>query len=353
VASGLPRSQLNEDATHVLDLNERLTRYALYVSSLERSNKDLSVQNEVLIKQLDASKAELKDAQDAFSRERSEMVGKVAAAEAQYADVGQQVEEERTAASAARVAAKEEKEKAEKADTHRKSIAMASDDLRQLLTENNIPLPRHLSAESIEMSHRRDAFVAANGSEAERMLDAASANSDSARVALRVAALQDKGIEPPVDEKVMDELLTESLTPEQLRGLSARTDRIPVEFLISRGINPANGMDKAELRHLVRTALSESERKHLEANNVARAVQMLASYGVMAPIDADAMHAALKNALTNAEVPPPTAALRAPPTRPPPPSAPCCAVTRVRSRPAVACMHGHCTWMDMAARAIA
>ena len=34
---------LNEDASHVLDLNERLTRYALYVSELERANKELGL----------------------------------------------------------------------------------------------------------------------------------------------------------------------------------------------------------------------------------------------------------------------------------------------------------------------
>lgn len=40
--------QLNEDASHVLTLNERLTRYALYVSQLERSNNDMTMQIETL-----------------------------------------------------------------------------------------------------------------------------------------------------------------------------------------------------------------------------------------------------------------------------------------------------------------
>ena len=39
-------SALNEDASHVLSLNERLTRYALYVSQLECSTKELGAQVE-------------------------------------------------------------------------------------------------------------------------------------------------------------------------------------------------------------------------------------------------------------------------------------------------------------------
>ena len=39
-------SALNEDAGQILTLNERLSRYALYVSQMERSNRDMGTQLE-------------------------------------------------------------------------------------------------------------------------------------------------------------------------------------------------------------------------------------------------------------------------------------------------------------------
>ena len=85
-------SALNEDASHVLNLNERLTRYALYVSQLERSNKELGATVETQMTQIAAGKAEYAEAQEAFGQERAGLVGQVAMAEAQTSDALAKVE---------------------------------------------------------------------------------------------------------------------------------------------------------------------------------------------------------------------------------------------------------------------
>ena len=59
---------INEDASHVLTLNERLTRYALYVSQLERSNKELGAQVETVMAQLAASNTELQATKDGIAK---------------------------------------------------------------------------------------------------------------------------------------------------------------------------------------------------------------------------------------------------------------------------------------------
>ena len=69
-------------------------------------------------------------------------------------------------------------------------------------------------------------FTAAHGEKAEKLLDAAIANSDSARVALRVGALSEKGLDPPVDEEVMDELLQESLSVTETQELAWKNRKI-------------------------------------------------------------------------------------------------------------------------------
>ena len=92
------------------------------------------------------------------------------------------------------------------ADARGKTLEGANNELRKIMEDNGIAVPKHLSAAALNAAGRREAFANMHGAPAERMLDAAVANSDSARIALRVAALQDKGIEIPVDEAVIADI---------------------------------------------------------------------------------------------------------------------------------------------------
>ena len=127
------------------------------------------------------------------------MIGKVAAAEAQHADALLAVEGAQGETAAAKKAVASANKAKDNAESRAKVMEGAADDLRQILVDNGIPVPKHLSKKALSAAGQREAFAAAHGAAAERMLDAAVANSDSARIALRVAALQEKGIDPPVD----------------------------------------------------------------------------------------------------------------------------------------------------------
>ena len=192
-------SALNEDATHVLGLNERLTRYALYVSQLERSNKELGAQVETLMAQLATAKNEFETATLAFNEERAGLLGKVAGAEAQVADSLLKVEAAEKQTATVKRDLQRSSDGKQAAESRVKTMEGAAEELRQIMVDNGIAVPKHLAATALAASSKRDAFASMHGGAAERMLDAAIANSDSARIALRVAALQDKGIEPPVD----------------------------------------------------------------------------------------------------------------------------------------------------------
>ena len=123
---------INEDATHVLTLNERLTRYALYVSQLERSNKELGAQVETMMAALAAEKQAQKDAQLSFDEERGELLGKVAAAEAQTAVALQKVDEALDKGGASQKDLERANEAKRLADARVKTMEGACDELRQI-----------------------------------------------------------------------------------------------------------------------------------------------------------------------------------------------------------------------------
>ena len=83
---------LNEDAGQILTLNERLGRYALYVSNLERSNKELGMNMENLMAELAALRAEFEEAKNGWGRERGELMAKLGAMEMELADSNLKVE---------------------------------------------------------------------------------------------------------------------------------------------------------------------------------------------------------------------------------------------------------------------
>ena len=83
---------LNEDASHVLDLNERLTRYALYVSELERANKELGLSWEAQKSEMAQMRVDHAEAQEAFGEERAQLVGQAAVAEAKTSEALAKVE---------------------------------------------------------------------------------------------------------------------------------------------------------------------------------------------------------------------------------------------------------------------
>ena len=74
-------SALSEDAGQLLTLNERLGRYALYVSNLERSNKELGSKVESLIVECDGLKVEHEEKRGAWEKEKRGLMEQVASLE--------------------------------------------------------------------------------------------------------------------------------------------------------------------------------------------------------------------------------------------------------------------------------
>ena len=286
----------------MLTLNERLTRYALYVSQLERSNKELGAQVETMMAALAAEKQAQKDAQLSFDEERGELLGKVAAAEAQTAVALQKVDEALDKGGASQKDLERANEAKRLADARVKTMEGACDELRQICEDNGIDVPKHLTPAALNAAGRREAFANLHGPAAERMLDAAVANSDSARIALRVAALQDKGIEPPVDEAVMNEMLNESLSPQEMADLMKKTRDIGLEALTSRGIAPCAAIDCGKMDAMLAANLTAREQQSLDALKRQREVAALAAAGTRAPLDEAKMVDSLKVALTPDEL---------------------------------------------------
>ena len=307
-------SALNEDASHVLNLNERLTRYALYASQLERSNKELGATVETQMTQIAAGKAEYAEAQEAFGQERAGLVGQVAMAEAQTSDALAKVEVAKAETGQAQEKAKAAVAAKESVTSQLKANEKAAEQLREVLTANGIEVPKHLTAQAMAAAGKREAFAAAHGAEAELMLRAAVENSDSARVALRVNALMSKGIDPPVDEAVMGEMLSENLSTEEMGELRWKTRKIALESCVTYRVSPEPALTRAgesragsqdtmaTLEKLKASTLSSKELTALEASARAREVGMLAGYGVMPPVDPTKMAEALKVSLQAGEL---------------------------------------------------
>ena len=108
---------------------------------------------------------------------------------------------------------------ADMAAAEMKTLQGACDEFRDLLQDAGGDVPKHLSAGALGAASKRAGFVGLHGANAadfERLLDAAIANSDAARIALRVSMLMSKGLQPPVDMDVLLEMLVECLSAEEV-----------------------------------------------------------------------------------------------------------------------------------------
>ena len=217
---------LNEDAGQILTLNERLGRYALYVSNLERSNKELGMNMENLMSELAALRAEFNEAKAGWGKERGELMAKMGAVEMELADAGLKMEAMKIEAQEMQNKVDEGAAAAEMAAAEAKTLQGACDEFRDLLQEaggDDYVIPKHLSSGALGAAGKRAGFASIHGgADFERLLDAAIANSDAARIALRVSMLMSKGLQPPVDMAVLLEMLVECLSAEEVSHSRAR-----------------------------------------------------------------------------------------------------------------------------------
>ena len=296
-------SALSEDAGHILKNNERLGRYALYVSNLERTNKELGVKMENLMAESTRIKADHESEKEEWSAERSQMQQKLVMADMQVAEAKQrqeQLEGDMKELKEGPGGVNDLKDRAAALEDQNKALADGVDELRDLCKENGIAVPKHLSPQALGAAGKREAAIKQFGPGFERVADAATSNADAARISLRVSALQSKGIEPPVDEAVMDEMLGESLTADELKALTSSVNSHAIEALAARGIAPKTFGH--QVGDLVRSHCTAEERSGLHAACLAREAEALASRGVRPPIDPSAISKALSRALSPTEL---------------------------------------------------
>ena len=189
-------SALDEDAGHVFNLNERLSRYALYVSQLEGNNRSMITQIETLSAQVVVVRQENDDLKKASEAERVALLAKEAAAAALQVDTASKLDAALKEIGRLKSELERERETCKLAESRALVLDSAGDDLRKLARKNNVDVPKDLTKAALIGK----AVGKGHSAAAERMLDAAIANADSARLAIRVAALHDRGFDPPVDE---------------------------------------------------------------------------------------------------------------------------------------------------------
>ena len=135
--------------------------------------------------------------------------------------------------------------------------------MRRHLVQQGLIVPASLSAGVVSSESLRVGYVAAerfgDGSPefmaaTERMLDAAMANADLASIDLRVKRLQAKGIDPPVDEMAVEELLAQHLPGEEMRALSTDEQQLSSDALRTRSVQVP--YDNAKLDEMIRQHLA-------------------------------------------------------------------------------------------------
>ena len=168
---------LNEDASHVLDLNERLTRLRpTSIASWSVRIKSWASRGRLKRARWPRCESTTRRRRMAFGEERAQLVGQVR---------GGEDERGAKASSRSRSRAKRSMLKAE-APSPNATTRTAADDLRQVLMDN-IEVPKRLTAASMAAQSQTE-VIASHGEKAEKLLDADVANSDRTRVSLCVLA---------------------------------------------------------------------------------------------------------------------------------------------------------------------
>ena len=88
----------------------------------------------------------------------------------------------------------------------------------------------------------------------------------------------------------MEEMLRETLDPEELRVLLLKSRSIGLEALVARRISPGPAIDNlSKTLEILTSGLTTQELAGLEAQERARETQMLSAYGVSPPLDSGKM----------------------------------------------------------------
>ena len=88
----------------------------------------------------------------------------------------------------------------------------------------------------------------------------------------------------------MEEMLRETLDPEELRVLLLKSRSIGLEALVARRISPGPAIDNlSKMLEILTSGLTTQELAGLEAQERARETQMLSAYGVSPPLDSGKM----------------------------------------------------------------
>ena len=264
---------LEGDAQEVFGLNERLAKYVMYVSELERSNKDIKIQLDISKTTVTSLEKEMADSKYQFDEEKRELANEAAAAQMLHNQAQVKVTSLSTQIAELRKALADKDVQLTVSEARADAAAKIASQLEAALQQQGSS--EESAAFGLDGAQRgggagdagaasvsvagalcKAKFIAAvqaigveGGTEhAERMLDAMTAQADRERVNKYARALLQKGVAVPVDEKVVENAMMSRCTPEELAKVLADDMQGSLVALAAHGIGPPEEEEKIEVR---------------------------------------------------------------------------------------------------------
>lgn len=257
---------LEGDTTRVFGLNERLARYVLYVSQLEKSNRELGEKGDALAASLAAERADSDAAKEAFNAERRELATRAAASDRMHQDSLERIDALKHDLVAAQRDSNAKTQELAAALTKAKVAEDAAEGLRNYMEQQGLRVPDELNPNAIAAAQRKEAFTG-------KVKDALAARMGGAPSGgpKPPSGLGAGGLPPGVSaqqelDKVLNRIrlleekrLREGLTPDEARELQKLKGKVPLLQNASEQEMVMNRIAQLEAKAKIPPGLSPEE----------------------------------------------------------------------------------------------